>query len=124
MKGLHVFALLLVILLLAGCTEPSGLTGTWVAEIPITVLGLEEQKETTGEVRFIFRPDGTGSWSTEIPGGNYPEAVREFHYLQEGNNLTLSYGEDAADTEFTLHLTEDSLKLESQRASFDLIRIK
>lgn len=124
MKGLRCIFLLLCLVLLSGCTADSGLTGTWEAEIRISVLGPEKQEERSGVTRFVFCPDGTGSWSTEISGGDYPQAVREFRYTQDGDVLTLTYGEGAADTEFTMLLTGDSLKLESGRGTFDLIRKK
>ena len=124
MKGLQHIFLLFCLVLLAGCTEDPGLTGTWEAEIQISVLGPETQEQRNGVTRFVFCSDGTGTWCTEISGGDYPQAVREFRYTQNGNVLTLTYGEEEVDTEFTMLLTGDSLKVENQRGSFDLVRKK
>ena len=123
MKKVRSICLILCLLLLTGCAEPSGLTGSWEAETQMSVLGPEKQEEVTGMTRFLFRPDNTGSWCTEI-GAGYPEAVREFRYTREDDILLLTFEGEEADTEFAMILSGDSLKLENTRGSFELKRIK
>lgn len=120
----RLFWLGLCLLLLSGCSKPSGIVGTWEEEIQVSILGSEQPGEAAAVTRFVFREDGSGSWGTEILDGSHPETVRDFHYRQEEENLVLSFKEGSADTGFSMALSEDTLKMESNRGSFLLKRAK
>lgn len=117
--------IVLILLLLTGCGAPETIVGTWEAEMTVSVLGIDQPgTEAPAVTRFIFRKDGTGSWGTEISGGSYPEAVREFSYSLEEDVLTLTFAQEDSPTRFTAVLSGDSLTLENPRGSFLLTRTK
>ncbi len=121
----RLICVLLMLLLLTGCTSSNPIVGTWEAEITVAVLGMDQEgHEASAVTRFTFRKDGTGSWGTSITDGSHPETVREFLYTLEENHLILTYQEDIASTEFIATLNGDMLTLESNRGSFQLTRTK
>ncbi len=117
-------AVLIVLLLFAGCGAERSIEGVWEQEITVSVLGLgvEEPVQRTDTLRFEFRKDGTGLMTTGA-GAAHPAPEVVFHYALEGDTLTIVQDDDGSDMVFTVAMEGESLKLENQRGTFDLKRI-
>ena len=106
---------------LCACSGSNSIVGVWEQEMQISILGREEATSAASLLRFTFREDGSGLQEHIMADGNYPDAVREFHYHVKDGLLTMVYAEDRIE-EFSVQLSKDALNLENKRGSYDLTR--